>query len=84
MSNLKFIVFVFLSLTVNAQQLYFPGQDWEERKPESLGFSNEKINEAIQFAIDNENTVDRNLKNAIISVFGYEPGFEIKGPTKPR
>ena len=32
MSNLKFIVFVFLSLTVNAQQLYFPGQDWEERK----------------------------------------------------
>ena len=59
MNNLKFIVFVFLSLTVNAQQLYFPGQDWEEREPESLGFSNEKIRGAIQFAIDNENSVNR-------------------------
>ncbi len=84
MKNLKLIVFVFLSLTVSAQRLYFPGQDWEEREPESLGFSNEKIRGAIQFAIDNENSVNRNLKNAIISAFGYEPGFEIKGPTKPR
>ena len=49
-----------------------------------MGFSNEKIKEAIQFAIENENSVNRNLENAIISTFGHEPGFEIKGPTKPR
>ena len=84
MKHLKLIFFVLLTFTVNAQQLYFPGQDWEEREPQSLGFSNEKIKEAILFAIENENSVDRNLKNAIISAFGYEPGFEIKGPTKPR
>ena len=84
MKRLKLIFFVLLTFTINAQQLYFPGQDWEEREPQSLGFSNEKIKEAILFAIENENTVDRNLKNAIISTFGYEPGFEIKGPTKPR
>ena len=84
MKHLKLIFFVLLTFTVNAQQLYFPGQDWEEREPQSLGFSNEKIKEAIRFAIENENSVDRNLKNAIISAFGYEPGFEIKGPTKPR
>ena len=84
MKHLKLIFFVLLTFTVNAQQLYFPGQDWEEREPQSLGFSNEKIKEAILFAIENENSVDRNLKNAIISAFGYEPGFEIKGPSKPR
>ena len=84
MKHIKLIFFVLLTFTVNAQQLYFPGQDWEEREPQSLGFSNEKIKEAIRFAIENENSVDRNLKNAIISAFGYEPGFEIKGPTKPR
>ena len=80
----KFIVFIFFSVSVCCQELYYPGLDWEQRTPESLGFSNEKIKEAIQFAIDNENSVDRNLKNAIISAFGHEPRFEIKGPTKPR
>ena len=84
MNNLRLILFVFVAFTINAQQLYFPGQDWEERTPQSLGFSNEKIVEAIQFAIENENSVNRNLKEAIISAFGHEPGFEIKGPTKPR
>ena len=80
----SFIVFIFFSVSVYCQELYYPGLDWEQRMPESLGFSNEKIKEAIQFAIDNENSVNRNLKDAIVSAFGYEPGFEIKGPTKPR
>ncbi len=80
----SFIIFIFFSASVYCQELYYPGLDWEQRPPESLGFSNQKIKEAIQFAIDNENSVNRNLRDAIISAFGYEPGFEIKGPTKPR
>ena len=84
MLKTKFIVFLLFSFSVNCQELYYPGLDWEQREPESLGFSSEKIKEAIQFAVENENSVNRNLKDAIISVFGYEPGFEIKGPTKPR
>ena len=80
----SFIIFIFFSASVYCQELYYPGLDWEQRPPESLGFSNQKIREAIQFAIDNENSVNRNLRDAIISAFGYEPGFEIKGPTKPR
>ena len=80
----SFIIFIFFCASVYCQELYYPGLDWEQRAPESLGFSNEKIKEAIQFAIDNENSVSRNLRDAIVSAFGYEPGFEIKGPTKPR
>ena len=84
MLKTKFIVFLLFGFSINCQELYYPNLDWEQRKPESLGFSNEKIKEAIQFAVENENSVNRNLKDAIISAFGYEPGFEIKGPTKPR
>ena len=84
MIKTKFILFLLFSFSVNCQELYYPGLDWEQREPESLGFSSEKIKEAIQFAVENENSVNRNLKDAIISSFGYEPGFEIKGPTKPR
>ena len=84
MLKIKFIVFLLCGFSINCQELYYPNLDWEQREPESLGFSNEKIKEAIQFAVENENSVNRNLKDAIISAFGYEPGFEIKGPTKPR
>ena len=49
-----------------------------------MGLDNEKIKEAIEFAINNENKVDRNLKKAIQMAFGSEPGFEIKGPTQSR
>ena len=84
MLKTKFIVFLLFGFSINCQELYYPNLDWEQREPESLGFSNEKIKKAIQFAVENENSVNRNLKDAIISAFGYEPGFEIKGPTKPR
>ena len=75
MKHIKLIFFVLLTFTVNAQQLYFPGQDWEEREPQSLGFSNEKIKEAIRFAIENENSVDRNLKNAIFQHLAMSQGL---------
>ena len=54
MNKLRLILFVFVAFTINAQQLYFPGQDWEEKTPQSLGFSNEKNVEANQFAIKND------------------------------
>lgn len=49
-----------------------------------MGFSNEKLQEAINFALDNEYSGDRDLRVAIIKSFGYEPGMEIVGPTKKR
>jgi len=86
MNKLKLFSFLFFFLTVsiNAQKLYYPEDKWEEKNPEALGLDNEKIKAAIEFAINNENKVDRNLKKAIQMAFGSEPGFEIKGPTKSR
>ena len=78
-----FILFLF-SINVYAQDQYYPDKIWEEKSPESLGVNSKKLNEAIQFAIDNENKVEKDLRIAIIKSFGHEPDFRIKGPTKKR
>ena len=78
-----FILFLF-SVNVYAQDSYYPDKIWEEKSPESLGVNSKKLNEAIQFAINNENSVESDLRIAIIKSFGNEPDFRIKGPTKKR
>ncbi|ERM83284.1 hypothetical protein P872_16530 [Rhodonellum psychrophilum GCM71 = DSM 17998] len=68
------------------QNLYFPPMgSWEEKRPAELKVSASKINEAVQFAIDNESDADKNLKLAHYqSAFGREPlGFPV-GPMKDR
>ena len=71
---------------VTAQELYYPGQGehWEERPANDLGFDAEKLDMAIQFAVENENSVDRDLRIAILEAFSREPYHEIGGPTKER
>jgi hypothetical protein len=78
-----FILFLF-SVNVYAQDSYYPDKIWEEKSPESLGVNFKKLDEAIQFAINNENSVENDLRIAIIKSFGNEPDFRIKGPTKKR
>ena len=78
-----FILFLF-SFNVYAQDSYYPDKIWEEKSPESLGVNFKKLDEAIQFAINNENSVENDLRIAIIKSFGNEPDFRIKGPTKKR
>jgi len=79
---------VMMSITsaVHAQELYYPahGENWEERPANDLGFDAEMLYEAIQFAIENENSVDRDLRIAILKAFSREPYHEIGGPTKER
>ena len=79
---------VMMSITspVHAQELYYPahGENWEERPANDLGFDAEMLDEAIQFAIENENSVDRDLRIAILKAFSREPYHEIGGPTKER
>lgn len=72
--------------TVNAQQLYFPpqGEGWEQGSASELGFNASILDEAVQFAQDNENGVDRDLRIAILEAFSREPYHEIGGPTKDR
>lgn len=65
---------------------YFPERtSWEKRAPEVFGMNSALLQEAIQFAIDNQSLAPRDLKAAHYqSSFGREPfGFPV-GPMKDR
>jgi len=67
------------------QSVYFPEKEkWERKTPTEMGFKTEKLKDAVDFAMGNEYSGDRDLRVAIIKSFGYEPGMEIVGPTKKR
>ena len=78
------LVFILLSFSLKSQNFYYPGDVWVEKTPESQGLNSKKLLNAIEFAIRNENSVERDLRIAILKSFGREPGYKIKGPTKKR
>ena len=80
----KILLLFLISVNVYSQELYYPNKIWDEKLPENVSIDSKKLNEAIQFAIINENGVEKDLRIAIIKSFGNEPNFRIKGPTKKR
>jgi len=76
---------VLLSATgqLSAQKLYFPGTDWETKKPEELKMNTMWLDSAVSYAIKNESKTEYNLNIAIHKSYGSEPGFKIHGPVKP-
>ena len=82
---MRILFFLFLfNYNLLSQDLYFPDNKWKEVTPVSQGLDNKKIEDAIAFALNNENSVNRDLRISIIESFGREPNYEIKGPTKKR
>jgi CubicO group peptidase (beta-lactamase class C family) len=81
---MRLLFLLFISFNALCQEKYFPGKVWSEQLPESLGIDNKKLSDAINFAIKNENSVERDLRISILKSFGREPGYRIKGPTKFR
>lgn len=84
-----FVLLFFIPLFnsfLHAQESYFPekGEEWELRSPEQFGFNQEKLDEAVQFAQENEYSGSRDLRIAILKSFAHEPYHEIAGPTKDR
>lgn len=65
-------------LPLSGQENYFPEKgNWEEK-------SSSAFNEAIEFALDNEYSESKDLRQAILKGFEHEPYHEILGPTKRR
>jgi len=69
-----------------AQEKYFPqkGGTWADKSPDAFNISNDKIQEAVDFAKSNEYAGSRDLRIAILKSFAHEPYHEIVGPTKKR
>jgi CubicO group peptidase (beta-lactamase class C family) len=65
---------------------YFPGKftDWEVRAADDVGLNAERLAEAVEFAVANENPDSRELADVIAVSFANEPYNSIVGPTQPR
>ncbi len=85
MKHLKFFYFLAIcsiSLSLPAQEIYFPSEDkWEEKKASDFKID---PSAAIEFAKSNEYSESRDLRQAILKGFQNEPYHELLGPTKKR
>ena len=84
---LLFFVTVSVSSAI-AQDTYYPptglGHDWSEKSPQELGFDASALDEIVQFALQNENSVEKDLRIAILKGFSHEPYHYLAGPVKER
>ena len=70
---------------IYTQTNYFPEKGkWETKSPSELGYDEDKINDAINYVIKNQNNGDKDLRIEILKGFSAEPYHSIKGPTKKR
>lgn len=69
-----------------AQERYYPpgGQEWEEEPAGELGFNEASLEQAVSFALESENSVERDLRIAILRAFSSEPYHELAGPVRER
>lgn len=85
------VFFLILTLNIHAQNrinstTYFPnaGNDWEKRTPLQVGVDEIKLKAAIDFAIENEAKLPRDMELAQAQTFGREPFGEAIGVQKTR
>lgn len=83
----KIVLLLFVSLyaiSVHAQPLYFPGAEWQTKKPEELNINKVMLDSAIHVALKSENKVERDLRIANMKSYAREPGYKMIGPMKER
>ncbi|WP_299116225.1 serine hydrolase [uncultured Winogradskyella sp.] len=80
------LVLLFCFYCVSAQVEYFPKKNevWEEKAPADVDIDSEWLNDAVEFAKNNEYSGSRDLRIAILKGFAREPFHDILGPTKKR
>jgi len=88
MNKLFFLsILVVFSFSAGAQKDYFfpaPGQEWSVKNAEDFKINQAKLDEAVEFALSNEYSGSKDLRQSILKGFEYEPFHKILGPTKKR
>ena len=81
----KFLLLILFFVSNSfSQTTYFPSEKWESKSPSEFGYNEKKINQAIDFVIENQNPGNKDLRVEILKGFSYEPYHSILGPTKKR
>ena len=84
--KIRFLI-AFFSLSffhTDAQTLYFPGTDWQEKTPVEMKMNKVLLDSAVRFAQANENKFEKDLRIANLKAYANEPGYKIVGPMKER
>ena len=77
---------IFSFITQAQNNYYFPerNEEWKEKRPEEFSINEERLNDAVSFALDNEYSGSKDLRIAILNGFQREPFHKILGPTEKR
>jgi CubicO group peptidase (beta-lactamase class C family) len=67
-----------------AQTKYFPDTTWLEKTPVEMKMNKALLDSAVNFAMKNENKVERDLRIANLKSYAREPDYKIIGPMKER
>ncbi len=83
---MRYHLFFFLAVLYFASHAqYYPSKTtWVEKDPKEVKLNPSKIQEAVDFALDNEYSGQRDLRLAILEGFSREPYHQLQGPTKER
>jgi CubicO group peptidase (beta-lactamase class C family) len=83
---IKYLLFVFFCYPSLYGQYYFPPAHgtWQQKEPHEYSIDSKKIDDAIDFAKENEYGGSKDLRIAILHGFSKEPYHKILGPTKKR
>jgi len=77
-------LFALLFSLLGSAQYYPEKNQWEERDPKTLKLDGSKLQEAVDFALNDEYSGEKDLRLAILKGFSREPYHELQGPTKER
>ncbi len=81
----KTFLLLALSVSVSLSAQYYPSKNqWENKTASQLGLRQSAIDDAVQFAMDNEYAGQKDLRLAILQSFSREPYHKLQGPTKER
>ncbi|HCX22834.1 MAG: serine hydrolase [Flammeovirgaceae bacterium] len=86
-SRIRINLFIALCLILVhdvSSQNYYPSKDWERKEAKEFKIDQKQLQEAIDFAVANEYSGERDLRLAILKSFSREPDHKLLGPTKER
>ncbi|HET8861227.1 serine hydrolase [Marivirga sp.] len=84
MKILYALILNFLFLSLNSFGQYYPDVEWERKSAKSLKMDQTLLDSAVSIASQYENSVNKDLRIAIMEAFAREPYLEILGEVRER
>ncbi len=79
-----FSAIVFAAFTGVAQTPYYPDTSWQMKPAAEMKVNKSLLDSAVRFAMNHENSFDKDLRIATYKSYADEPDFKILGPMKER